>query len=879
MLDELREQLQNALGGGVTIERELGGGGMSRVFLATDRSLNRAIVIKTLPPELASPSSLERFRLEIEVAARLQHPHIVALIAAGVVDAAPYYTMPFVEGETLRDRLHRGPMPIGEVVQILREVADALSYAHGRGVVHRDIKPENILIANRHALVTDFGVAKALAVSRGGHSAGDQSTSALTAVGTSIGTPAYMSPEQISADPDTDHRSDLYSLGIVGYEMLVGTPPFHGMAASKILAAHVTTAPTAIQQSRPDVPHDLAALLVRCLAKAPEDRPATAAAVLAELETIGTGTAPKRRRRSRMVMFGMVAAVAALALTVLLVPRNVWAMLTVLAARPSATLRPNRVIVAPLRNETGDPTLDHFGDYASDQVAVALTRLKALTVMDSRTAVLNDRIVKRVWMLSWFRGSDRAIADQTGSGMVVAGAYYKDGNLLRIHVKITDFATGKIIQPLGEISGTVDSKEALAVKLAQHVYGTMAQALDSIVTTPFGAYGNPPSVEAFTEMMNGFLAYVTFDTSFATHFRAAMALDSEYATPVVLLALAATFREQHELAESALVRATQLADKMTPVERALLDHVSASLNADARAIGRTAKRMIMLAPGSLEVPLQAAGAALCVGDPNAAVAALALTDPNRGLNLVSPYYWRHLGDARHQLGEHEVALKAIRAGLARFGSDAPLAEKEAVELVDLGRDGELDRAIERGGSAADRLSIAAGAVDALGAHGRATVAKHVAERWIEKIDAVTANSPVTRYNLARLRAAAQLWDSVRVALRPLLVGQRDLVFRDALTLDAIAALHLNDAKPAEQADSVLATFTGRYDYGRALVHRAEIAAQRGDMPRVAALLTMAMQKGYGLQNPSWLIETNPYLEALRDSEWFNGLAIKARFAH
>jgi tetratricopeptide (TPR) repeat protein/tRNA A-37 threonylcarbamoyl transferase component Bud32 len=270
------------LGGAYTVERELGGGGMSRTYVANETALGRKVVVKMLSPELAAGVSVERFKREIQLAAALQHPHVVPVLAAGDAGGLPWFTMPYVEGESLRARLGAGPLRIVEATAILKDVARALEFAHGHGVVHRDIKPDNVLLAGSSATVTDFGIAKALTAARDTQS-GD---GALTMTGTSIGTPMYMAPEQAAGDPNVDQRSDIYSFGMVAYEVLVGRPPFDGSSPVKLMQAHFSERPRDVREVRPDTPPALAELVMRCLEKSPDDRPQTATDVVRVLETV-----------------------------------------------------------------------------------------------------------------------------------------------------------------------------------------------------------------------------------------------------------------------------------------------------------------------------------------------------------------------------------------------------------------------------------------------------------------------------------------------------------------------------------------------------------------------------------------------------------------
>jgi serine/threonine-protein kinase len=321
-MPDLRERIQDAFGGRLVVERELGGGGMSRVFLASATSVRRRVVVKVLPPDLSVGVNAERFRREIDLAAQLQHPHIVPLLEVGQGEDLLCYTMPYIEGESLRARLGREHgLPIAEAIRLWREVLDALSYAHARGVVHRDIKPENVLLSGKHAVVTDFGVARALGQSTAG---GPRSTS----TGVSIGTPLYMAPEQAAGDPDVDHRADLYAAALVMWELVAGRHPFAGLAPSEVVASQVTRMPASLTEVRPSVPPALAALVERCLAKHPGDRPASADEVIRAIDALpitdpGRVTPPIASANARRrVIGGVLALVVLAAVTVLVVRRG-----------------------------------------------------------------------------------------------------------------------------------------------------------------------------------------------------------------------------------------------------------------------------------------------------------------------------------------------------------------------------------------------------------------------------------------------------------------------------------------------------------------------------------------------------------------------------
>jgi eukaryotic-like serine/threonine-protein kinase len=385
---DFRDWLQTTLTSAYRVERELGGGGMSRVFLAEERALCRRVVVKVLSPHLAAGVNFERFKHEIMLTAQLQHPHILPVFTTGETEGLPYYTMPFVEGESLRVRLMRvGAMPIAVVVSILRDVARALEFAHAKGVVHRDIKPDNILLAGNTATVSDFGIAKALLAS---HAV--TVSAPMTELGMVIGTPLYMAPEQAAADTGLDHRVDLYALGCVAYEMIAGEPPFAGSVAS-LIRAHIVHAPPPIVTKRADVPEALAALVERCLQKDPVDRPASARDVLEVLDNL----ASVDTRGPGSITGAEVPTIA----------------------------------VLPFAIVTAEQETDHFADGLTDEVITDLSMIRTLRVISRQSAMR-------------LKGSDkdlRTIARELGARYVLTGSIRRAGSSLRITAQLVDART------------------------------------------------------------------------------------------------------------------------------------------------------------------------------------------------------------------------------------------------------------------------------------------------------------------------------------------------------------------------------------------------------------------------------------------------------
>jgi len=450
--DRLLATLRDALGASYTIERELGGGGMSRVFAAIDTALARRVVIKVLPPERAGAVSAERFKREVQLAARLQHPHIVPLLAAGEVDGIPFYTMPMIEGESLRARIAREhELPVSGVMRILRDVADALTYAHAQAVVHRDIKPDNVLLTANHAVVMDFGIAKALAAARV-DGRGESSEPTITQVGVALGTPAYMAPEQASADPNIDHRTDIHALGAVGYELLTGRPPFAGHSPQALLAAVISEEARPISDVRPSTPPALGALVMRCLEKRPADRPQSAAEVLRELEThatlTGSSAAAPPPAGGRRAALGLAAAV-------------------VLAATAFGVYRASR---APVAASASVITVMPFVPASPDTALARLGRDLVITVSTNLDGVGALRATDPFATLS--RGAAGTMSAEAaasfvrhvGAGSFVMGSLLREADRVRVDFSLHT-ASGSQTLARGSVSAPLDSVSALSDSL------------------------------------------------------------------------------------------------------------------------------------------------------------------------------------------------------------------------------------------------------------------------------------------------------------------------------------------------------------------------------------------------------------------------------
>jgi len=450
----LPPNLETALPERYRLERELGRGGMATVYLAYDGKHDRRVALKVLRPELGAALGPDRFNREIRLAAQLQHPHILPIHDSGESAGFLWYTMPFVEGESLRNRLTRETqLAVEDAVQMIREVADALAYAHAVGVVHRDVKPENILLAGGHALLADFGIAKAL---------DEAGADRLTATGIAVGTPAYMSPEQAAGTGRVDGRSDIYSLACVLYEMLAGQAPFVAPTPQAVLTRHAIDPVPALRTLRGSISPAFERVVLKALAKVPADRFPTARAFVDALEhPEAWRPAPARRRR-----LAFAGAAGALGLTIV-------AAFGVRSARGRPAGTPSGAVgsiaVLPIDNLTGDTAQVYLADAMMDQLITDLAQIGALRVV-ARTSVLR------------YRGRTKSTADigrDLHVDAVLAGSMQRAGDSLRVSVQLNSAATGEAVwaQRLdGSMRNVLRLQSAVAGAVAQQIRVRLTRA-------------------------------------------------------------------------------------------------------------------------------------------------------------------------------------------------------------------------------------------------------------------------------------------------------------------------------------------------------------------------------------------------------------------
>jgi eukaryotic-like serine/threonine-protein kinase len=577
-MSDTLQRLRSALGDRYALEREIGAGGMATVYLARDLRHGRPVAIKVVRPELSGPEGIARFLREIELAARLQHPHILPVFDSGTVDDAdggktPYFVMPFVQGETLRARLGREQrLPVEDAIALATEVADALAYAHANGVVHRDVKPENILLSGGHAVVADFGVAKALEIGQGPATAEPASDpSALTQVGFAIGTPNYMAPEQATGRDRVDARADQYSLGCVLYEMLAGTPPFAGGSAQSVVARNLTAPRPHVGKVRNEVPDALEDVTIRAMAIDPADRYPDMAALAGALRQSREIARPGRKTVMMVIAAAAIAAGAAGAVA--------W-----LATRPRAvavTEEAERIAVLPF-NASG-PGVEVLGEGMVDLLTTNLQGVGGIQAVDPR------QVLKR-WGRE-HRGEAGGVQEaldlgrELDAGSVVTGSAVSAGGRVRLAADLYAVASGERLGR-AQVDGPADSILPLVDRLSVALLRDVWRSREPLPSLDLGSL-TTDSIAALRAYLQGERYYRRFalDSALAQYTRA-VEVDSTFALAHLRRAL--VFGWTGGYGSPASVEAAEAgfryADRLPPRSRRLLEGYQAFQEGSGRAI-------------------------------------------------------------------------------------------------------------------------------------------------------------------------------------------------------------------------------------------------------------------------------------------------------
>jgi TolB-like protein/tRNA A-37 threonylcarbamoyl transferase component Bud32 len=659
--------LRESLSGQYVIDRELGGGGMSRVYVAEETRLRRRVVIKVVSPELAQGLSIERFEREIQLAASLSQANIVPVLSAGDTNGLPYFTMPFVDGESLRHRLKSGPLPIAEIVNVLRDVCRALSYAHKHGIVHRDIKPDNVLLSSGAAVVTDFGIAKALAASKRADGPEDQSVT-LTQTGMSIGTAAYMSPEQAAGDPAVDHRADIYSLGCMAYELLAGKPPFVRESMQRVLAAHLTEKPRPISEARSDTPPALAAIVMRSLEKDPLARPQSADEVVHALDGIdaSSGFATRARPPQRILMFASIGAIA------IAVAFTLWGRKP--GAGTTATAR--TLAVLPIENVGGDSTKEYLADGMTGELAGNLRQTPGLEVV-------GDLSTAR------FKRSTLAPADIAGQlhvAMLLSGKLQSQGKNIRLQMQLND-DTGKLLW-----SQTFDREMKDNFAMQDEIAAVIAREM-RVALSPTAKAGRTENPAAHELYLQGRAERAKLDgpglKRSESFFNAALKLDPGYAQAHAGLSLsydmqADVYAPSHEYHLKALkeARLAVAADSMLAEGHVLLGFELAAANWDFEGGLAEMNRGLALNPASPDALFMVAAFSFLSGNTSRA---LGLADSLIQVDPLSPLGPHARAEALLMAGHWDDALKASIAAKKIDSTVFLLTVTDAEALRELGR--------------------------------------------------------------------------------------------------------------------------------------------------------------------------------------------------
>jgi tetratricopeptide (TPR) repeat protein len=808
------------------IRGRLGSGGMGVVYEAWDSRLNRTVALKFLGPSLVGDeAAYARLVAEARAVSALDHPGIAVVHDVGTTESGQLYVaMTHYAGETLNVRLASGQLPIDEVVDIAAQLAGALAVAHEAGVVHRDVKPSNVLVTTRGvAKLLDFGIAKVAGAD-------------VTREGATLGTLAYMSPEQTRGEA-VDERTDVWSLGVLLYEMLTGRRPFQGGDDAVVIHAIRNDDPTDVAVLRPDVPRDLAAIVRRCLSKEQDGRPRRAEDLHAALIAFREGRPVHGARATRRWWRPRRRAVATalLGMTALL---GIGAYRTLSDSAPG--IRSDRIVVAAFENHTGQQTLDWVGNAAADWLIQGLSETGLVDVVPATAALSASRYAQAGLASVDAMARVRLLGDETRAGIVVTGAYYLQGDSLYLRATVTDRAAERVVNALEPIATASANPIEGIEELRRRTMSILAHHLDARMQEHASMLRSAPSFQAYRAYLAGMEAFVSDDFRAAVgHFTEAAALDPGFDLPIFYTGLSLGNLHRYAAVDSILDLLRPFEAGMAPGTRLGVAWLTAMQRGNLMDAYRASRRIIDVMPDGL-AHANHINASIGVNRPAAAVRVARQLDPERGELRGWSSYWMHLTTAHHMLGQHRQELRAARRGRALVGADHEmLIGREVRALAALGRTravADLLTAHE------DDLARPAGLLRLAGlellAHGRAADGRAMLRRSLD----MALSRAETPLFLAQGYILTEQYEIAEPLLRQL--AEQYPASWAARGWIGVLAARRGFAEEARAMDAWLAEFDRPYNFGQATHMRARIAALLGERDHAVALLEQAFREGY-----------------------------------
>jgi tRNA A-37 threonylcarbamoyl transferase component Bud32 len=821
-------ELSRLLPGHYVLERLIGAGGMAEVYAAADTRHGRTVAVKVMRREVVRSLGPERFLREISIVAKLAHPNITPLYDSAQAGPLLYYVMPYVEGRSLRERIkNEGQLPPDDAVRIALETAEALAYAHAQGIVHRDIKPENILLEAGHALVTDFGVARAI------EAAGSDR---MTSAGMVLGTPAYMSPEQLNGSEVVDERADLYALALVLYEMLSGDLPFQSSSPGGMIARKTQGEYASLRVVRPSVSKALDQVIVRALAPVPADRFRSVdefAAALRQASTPGVARLGRRALAGRLLLLGGAVALAALAVRLWLVP----------PAGGTGGLQ--RVVVAPLENRTGLASLDALGVMAADWITAGLQQTSLVEVVPTPTAIEAARYLAQKALAGRLREPMGEIARETGAATVVGGAYYQQGDRLLFRIDVADQGGRRLAGALTDITAPAADPMRGIEEARARLMGWLAERYDERLRASADRSGRPPTYRAYLAFSEAMTHYIAVENAAALPlFLNAFQADTSFTTALLYASLCLTNLGRWAPADSLLQQVDRRRGGMTEYDRAWLDYRLGLVHGNPEAALAAIRVAARLAPGSKAV-FNYATQAFQAGHLDEALDAAESLPAEQGPMRGFLPYWDIFGAILHAKGNYDreylAGTKARQLYPQRLTAYSPVARA----LVVQGRLDELASAVREAGALPtdpigwDYGDLLLEVSEELEAHGQGAEARGYLERGRSWLDA--RDDPRSRARLvATLSALGQAEDAFAL-LRTLRRAEPGNV--EWLGLTGLLYARTGRRDRANAVADTLAEIPPRYQFGVPFMYRARIAAALGDRETAVAQLREAMSRG------------------------------------